>query len=80
MTSALAERLADSRRTRLAEVMREDFQAKALEVPALGGIEGCQQQLLHRPDRRKRTGERLAARRRDAHEPHAPVRCARPNV
>jgi hypothetical protein len=32
-----------SLQTRLAEVMREDFQAKALEVPALGCVERLQQ-------------------------------------
>jgi hypothetical protein len=32
---------------RLAEVMREDFQAQALEALALGGIERLQQHLLH---------------------------------
>ena len=58
---------------RLAEVMRENFEAKTLEVPAFAGIERFQQQLLRRPDRRQRAGECLAARRRDAHEPDAPV-------
>jgi hypothetical protein len=46
---------------RLADVMRQYFQAKALEVPALGGIERFQQHLLHSPDRRERPGERLAS-------------------
>ena len=61
MASDALERFGAKFETRLAEVMSEDFQAKALEVPALGGIERFQQHLLHSPDRRERPGERLTA-------------------